>query len=108
MNGNEEYDLSTYGIIGKVIHSPGYTPGSLSIILEDGSAIIMDLASSGILLGGIAFNSRMKHPPFRDNLEHVKSSINYILSLNTETFYFGHGNPVTRKLLINYRDNFLK
>ncbi len=107
LKGNEEYDLSIYGINGKVIHTPGHTPGSLSIIIEDGSAIIMDLASSGILLGGIVFNSRMKHPPFHDNLEQVKSSINYILSLNSKIFYLGHGNPVSRKSLINYRDKFL-
>lgn len=104
---NEEYDLSIYGINGKVIHTPGHTPGSLSVVLEGGSAIIMDLASSGILLGGIAFNSRMKHPPFHDNLQQVKSSINYILSLNTDTFYLGHGNAVSRKSLIHYRDKFL-
>lgn len=79
LTGNEAYDLSIFGINGKVIHTPGHTPGSLSVILEDGSAIIMDLASSGILLGGIAFNSRMKHPPFHDNLDQVKSSINHIL-----------------------------
>jgi len=107
LNGNEEYDLSTYGINGKIIHTPGHTPGSLSVVLEDGNAIIMDLASSGIVLGGIAFNSRMKHPPFHDNLEQVKNSINHILSLNTHQFYLGHGNPVSRKLLIHYRDNFL-
>ncbi|HIC31883.1 MBL fold metallo-hydrolase [Mesoflavibacter sp. CH_XMU1404-2] len=105
---NEEYDLSIYGINGKVMHTPGHTPGSLSVILENGDAIIMDLASSGILLGGIAFNSRMKHPPFHDNLEQVKNSINNILSLSTEKFYLGHGNPVSRKDLIRYRDKFLK
>lgn len=108
LNENQEYDLSIYGINGKIIHTPGHTPGSLSIVLENGDAIIMDLASSGILLGGIAFNSRMKHPPFHDNLEQVKNSINHILSLNTDTFYLGHGNPVSRKSLISYRDNFLK
>ena len=107
LNENEEYDLSIYGINGKIIHTPGHTPGSLSVVLENGEAIIMDLASSGILLGGILFNSRMKHPPFHDNLEQVKNSINKILSLNTEKFFLGHGNPVSRTSLINYKDNFL-
>ena len=107
LNENEEYDLSIYGINGKIIHTPGHTPGSLSVVLENGEAIIMDLASSGILLGGILFNSRMKHPPFHDNLEQVKNSINKILSLNTEKFFLGHGNPVSRTSLINYKENFL-
>ncbi len=105
--GNEEFDLSKYGINGKIIHTPGHTPGSLSVVLEDGNAIIMDLASSGILLGGIIFNTRMKHPPFHDNLEQVKNSVNHLLSLNTHLFYLGHGNPVSRKSLIHYRDTFL-
>ncbi|APA00354.1 MBL fold metallo-hydrolase [Flavobacterium commune] len=108
LHENQEYDLSMYGINGKIIHTPGHTPGSLSIVLENGDAIIMDLASSGILLGGLAFNSRIKHPPFHDNLEQVKNSINYVLSLNAETFYLGHGKPISRKSLISYRDNFLK
>jgi hydroxyacylglutathione hydrolase len=107
LKGDEEYNLENYGIKGKVIHTPGHTPGSLSIVLEDGNAIIMDLASSGIFLGGIACNSRMKHPPFHDNLEQVKSSINKVLSLNTNQFYLGHGNPVARESLIYYRDKFL-
>jgi hydroxyacylglutathione hydrolase len=107
LTGDEEFDLSIYGISGKVIHTPGHTSGSLSVVLEDGNAIIMDLVSSGILLGGIAFNSRIKHPPFHDNLEQVKNSINHLLSLNTHLFYLGHGNSISRKSLIKYRDTFL-
>lgn len=108
LKGDEEFELSEMGIDGKIIHTPGHTPGSISILMNDGNAIIMDLASSGILLGGIIFNSRMKHPPFHDNLEEVKKSINKVLSYNTHTFYIGHGNRVSRQSLIYYRDKFLQ
>lgn len=108
LNSNEEYNLSSYGINGKVIHTPGHTPGSLSIVFENGDAIIMDLASSGILLGGIAFNSRMKHPPFHDNLEQVKNSLYNVFSFNTENFYLGHGNSVSKKSIMSYINKFLK
>jgi len=106
LEGEEEYDLSKWGVNGKVIHTPGHTSSALSIILENGEAIIMDLASSGILLGGIAFNSRMKHPPFHDNMQQVKNSLDTVLSTDSETFYLGHGNPVSRNSLQKYRDLF--
>ena len=102
VHGDEIFNLSDYGINGNVIHTPGHTPGSLSVILDNGDAIIMDLASSGILLGGIAFNNRMKHPPFHDNLETVKKSLAYILSFPANRFFLGHGNPVSRQLLEKY------
>ena len=104
---DQEFDLASYGINGRVIHTPGHTPGSLSVVLDDGHAIIMALASSGILLGGIAFHSRMKHPPFHDDLKQVKSSLAKVMGLNTHTFYLGHGNPVSKKSLLHYHDKFL-
>jgi len=102
VKGDEAFNLSPYGIDGTVIHTPGHTPGSLSVVLGNGDAIIMDLASSGILLGGIAFNNRMKHPPFHDNLETVKKSLAYVLSFPANRFFLGHGNPVSRELLEKY------
>ncbi|GAA4053548.1 MBL fold metallo-hydrolase [Hymenobacter glaciei] len=105
LQGSEAFSLRKWGIQGQVLHTPGHTPGSLSVVLDDGQAIIMDLASSGILLGGIAWHSHMKHPPFHDSLPQVKASLDALLALNTHTFYLGHGNPVSRKSLLSYRDN---
>jgi len=107
LEGDCTYYLSEWGINGKIIHTPGHTPGSLSVILDDGNAIIMDLASSGILLGGIAFNSRMKHPPFHDDFQQVKQSIEKVLLEKTDRFYLGHGGPVTRDGLMYYSKCFL-
>jgi glyoxylase-like metal-dependent hydrolase (beta-lactamase superfamily II) len=107
LNGENEFSLLDWKVDGKIIPTPGHTPGSLSIVLDNKESIIMDLASSGILLGGIAFNSRMKHPPFHDDLEQVKDSINKILKTNSQKFYLGHGNAINRKSLEDYRDKFL-
>ena len=104
---DDKFSLEEFGIKGSVIHTTGHTPGSLSIILDHGEAIIMDLASSGIFLGGIAFRSRMKHPPFHDNKQEVKKSIYNVLRGNTNTFYLGHGYPVNRRLLEHYAKNML-
>jgi hydroxyacylglutathione hydrolase len=42
--GNEERSLGQYGIAGKVIHTPGHSSGSVSIVLEKGDTFVGDLA----------------------------------------------------------------
>jgi glyoxylase-like metal-dependent hydrolase (beta-lactamase superfamily II) len=39
----DEFDLSDYAIAGKVIHSPGHSQGSLTIVLENGEMLLGDL-----------------------------------------------------------------
>jgi glyoxylase-like metal-dependent hydrolase (beta-lactamase superfamily II) len=39
----DEFDLSDYAVAGKVIHSPGHTRGSLTIVLENGEMLLGDL-----------------------------------------------------------------
>ena len=106
LTGDCQYDLLEWGVRGKLIHTPGHTPGSLSVILDDGNALIIDLVASGIFLGGILFYSRIKHPPFHDDLKVVKQSIEKVLLENVDTFYLGHGGPVSRKNVMSYRDNW--
>lgn len=108
LEGNIDFDLKYLGISGKVTHTPGHTPGSLSVILKGGEAIIMDMMSSGILLGGIIFRSRIKHPPFHDDFGQLKNSFEKVLTEKTETFYLGHGGPVKRKQVIFYYEKYLK
>ncbi|MBX2842424.1 MAG: MBL fold metallo-hydrolase [Flammeovirgaceae bacterium] len=102
IEGDATYDLERWGIKGKVIHTPGHTPGSLSIILDNNAAIIMDMMASGILLGGLMFHSRIKHPLFHDDLKALKSSFKKVLSEKGEQFYLGHGKPVNRKQVLKY------
>lgn len=109
IEGDMEYNLKEWGANGKIIHTPGHTPGSLSIILENGEAVIMDMMASGILLGGVMFHKRIKHPPFHDNLAELKKSFEKIISIKkVQKFYLGHGGPVNRTQLIGYYNKYLK
>lgn len=107
LEGDAEYDLQAWGTKGKVIHTPGHTPGSLSVILESGEVIVMDMLASGILLGGLMFHSRVKHPPFHDNLKQLRNSFDKVFAEKGERYYLGHGGPVNRKQMIKYYDKFL-
>jgi hydroxyacylglutathione hydrolase len=108
LEGPEEYDLRTGGVQGKVIHTPGHTPGSLSVILDHGQVIMMDMMASGILLGGLLFHSRVKHPPFHDDLPELKRSFDKVLAEKGDRYYLGHGGPVNRAQVVEYYEQYLK
>ncbi len=108
LKGDQVYDLSDWGVQGKVIHTPGHTPGSISIILDNGEAIIMDMMASGILLGGVLFHSRVKHPPFHNNLYELKKSFDKVLLEKGERYYLGHGGSLNRAQVKKYYDKYLK
>ena len=42
--------LEPCGVRGQVLHTPGHTPGSVSIVLDSGDAIVGDLAMNRIPL----------------------------------------------------------
>ncbi len=90
----DELDLAEYGFPARVLHTPGHTPGSVSVLLEDGVVVAGDLVASGILLGGIAFRSRPKPPPFEEEPEAVAASLARLLSLGCTGFLLGHGGPL--------------
>jgi len=83
-----EFPLHSYGIKGKIIHTPGHTPGSISVLLESGE----------LFAGCMAHNS----PPFRlspglpiyaeDIVELIKSW-KKIIPGGVRKIYPGHGKP---------------
>ena len=86
--GDEEISLVDYGIPGKVIHTPGHSWGSVSVLLDSGEAFVGDLAINKIPMRfspGLAI--------FGDDIQIVKKSWRKLLDMGAKTVYPGHGKP---------------
>ncbi len=82
----EKLDLSGYGIPGYILHTPGHTSGSLSVILENGAALVGDN------MLGIA--GKEHFPPFADDQDEVLKSWKKLIETGSQVFYPGHGSEV--------------
>jgi len=86
---HKEFDLKPYGLKGKIISTPGHTPGSLSVILAGGEAIIGDL-----LTGGFIRRQKPRYPFFAHDLKRLERSIKMILKLKPTILYTSRGGPL--------------
>lgn len=87
-----KYDLNKVGVEGKIIHTPGHTPDSISIILNSREAIVGDL-----IMGGFIRKGTPKYPIFANDLEKVKESIEKVLAHNPKVIYTSHGGPFKKE-----------
>ena len=74
--------LDDFGIDAHVVHTPGHTPGSVSIAFEDGSVFVGD-AILNLL--------RVSFPLFWENAAAARASACKIRSLRPRVCYTGHG-----------------
>lgn len=92
--GDEGLPLADYGIPGRVIHTPGHTEGSVSVLLNSGEAFVGDLAMNkfpmrlGPGLTVLAYD-----------LEEVKASLRSLLDQGARTIYPGHGKPFSADII---------
>jgi glyoxylase-like metal-dependent hydrolase (beta-lactamase superfamily II) len=87
-----EMDLKKFGVDGKIIHTPGHTPGSASVILPGGEVIIGDLIMRGMLRWW-----QPNYPLFADNMAQLDESIQLILRSKPTKIFSGHGGPFNPK-----------
>jgi len=92
---DEDMDLSKFGVDGKVIHTPGHTPGSVSVILPNGEFIVGDLVMRGMLRFW-----QPNYPLFADNMFQLKESIKLILRKKPTKIYCTHGGPFNPKAVL--------
>ena len=83
-----ELSLAQFGIRGKIIPTPGHTPGSLSVVLQSGEAFVGDLAVNTLPLGlGLGI------PALAENVTDIYVSWEKILAAGATTIYPAHGTP---------------
>jgi glyoxylase-like metal-dependent hydrolase (beta-lactamase superfamily II) len=92
--GDDEISLSEYGIPGKVVHTPGHSWGSVSVLLDGGHAFVGDLAMN---MFPIRLNPGL--PIFGDDIQVVKKSWQKLLDLGAKTVYPAHGKPFPAEIL---------
>jgi len=89
----EGYSLAEFGLPAAVLHTPGHTPGSISILFEDGRAIAGDLMMGGSL-GGAVHPFDPGYHYYAEDLGEVRRSIRKLLDRGAKTIYLGHGGPL--------------
>ncbi|MEN8153888.1 MAG: MBL fold metallo-hydrolase [Acidobacteriota bacterium] len=87
LNENE-FLLNDFGIEGKIVYTPGHTPGSVSVLLNSGEAFVGCLAHNNF-----PFKFRPGLPIFAEDQEEVKKSWKTLVSQGAKMIYPAHGNP---------------
>ena len=67
---DKDYSLTDFGIHGRIVHTPGHTPGSVSVLLDSGDAFVGCMAHNNP-----PFRLKPGLPIFAHDIEAVKSLI---------------------------------
>jgi hydroxyacylglutathione hydrolase len=82
-------DLRTFGVEADVIHTPGHTAGSLTVLV-DGLALVADL-----IMPRCMAEQEPGVPMFADDLHVVRESVSKVLALQPREIACSHGGPFT-------------
>lgn len=84
--GDECLSLTEYGIPGKVVHTPGHTWGSVSVVMESGESFVGDLA-----MNKFPMRTSPGLPVFGDDMQIVKKSWSKLFDMGAKMVYPAHG-----------------
>jgi hydroxyacylglutathione hydrolase len=85
---DEPYSLSMYGIDGNIMHTPGHTIGSISVILNSGEAFVGCMAHDGF-----PFRLRPGLPIYAQDIAAIKKCWEILIDRGIKMVYPGHGKP---------------
>jgi glyoxylase-like metal-dependent hydrolase (beta-lactamase superfamily II) len=89
---DDGFDLNEYGIPGRIIHTPGHSPSSISIISDNGETLIGDLVreegSGEIGLGA-----------FYEDKQVLLESLEKVAACEPRIIYLSHGTTTDNSTL---------
>lgn len=86
LTGDDDELLPSIGIDGVILHTPGHTDDSVSVILADGSAFVGDLAMNFMKICCIKYR-----PIFVHDIPQVRGNWERVLDAGAVTIYPAHG-----------------
>jgi len=93
---DEGLSLSDYGIPGKVIHTPGHSPGSVAVLLDSGEAFVGDMA-----MNMFPFRYGANLPVLAEDFAQLKESWRNLLNQGAKTIYPAHRKPFSSDIIRN-------
>jgi glyoxylase-like metal-dependent hydrolase (beta-lactamase superfamily II) len=91
----QDMSLEEFGVKGKVISTPGHTSGSVSVILDNGEAIVADL-----MMGQFIIRGAPAYPFYVYDISELRQSIKKVIALRPTKIYVSHGGPFDREDII--------
>lgn len=88
VTGNDDVPLSDFGIDGSVIHTPGHSPGSVSVLLKTGEAFVGCMAHSGL-----PFRTSPGLPIYVGDIKLLIKSWEKIINKGARIIFPSHGSP---------------
>ena len=91
---DEDYLLDKYGIPGRIVSTPGHSPGSVSVLLDTGEVFVGDMAMNSLplrLTPGL--------PILAEDMEKVRESWQLLLDKGAEKIYPAHGRPFSAEII---------
>jgi hydroxyacylglutathione hydrolase len=92
--GDAEIPLEEYGIAGRILPTPGHTPGSVSVLLDSGDLLVGDMA-----MNGPPFTWSPSLPVFAHDVNLVRETWERLFERDVRTIHPGHGRPFPAEVL---------